>query len=82
MMKLAKSLKNGDAKLEGPLSFGKGQPAAIKKLRELDLMSNYQWLTPEEVQQKKARKKIMLYAAFILIAVMLSATVTILANQI
>ncbi|MCM3663630.1 hypothetical protein M3204_04400 [Mesobacillus subterraneus] len=45
-------------------------------------MSNYQFLTPEEKQRKKQRNKTILYASLLLSTVVISALVTILANQI
>lgn len=45
-------------------------------------MSNYNWLTPEEIQRKKARNKNILYISFLLVSVLISAVVTLLANQI
>jgi hypothetical protein len=45
-------------------------------------MSDYNWLTPEEIQRKKARNKNILYVSFLLLAAAFSAVVTILANQI
>jgi hypothetical protein len=60
---------------------GQGQPAAINYKGEL-LMSNYYWLTPEEKQRKKKRKKAIMYTTLMLLSVVLSAFVTVLANQI
>ncbi|WP_423408280.1 hypothetical protein AABM38_21960 [Heyndrickxia sp. MSNUG] len=45
-------------------------------------MSTYTWLTPEEKQRKKKRNKTIMYASLLLLSVVLSAFVTILANQI
>lgn len=45
-------------------------------------MSNYQWLTPEEKQRKKQRNKYILYASILLSTILISALVTLLANQI
>jgi hypothetical protein len=45
-------------------------------------MSNQNWLTPEEMQRKKARQKNFLYAGLLVATVLLSAAVTILANNI
>ncbi|WP_210366150.1 hypothetical protein [Bacillus sp. REN3] len=39
------------------------------------------FLTPEEAQRKRELKKKLIYVSFILLAVLLSAGVTILANQ-
>ncbi|WP_285291713.1 hypothetical protein [Bacillus sp. ISL-35] len=44
-------------------------------------MSN-NWLTPEEMQRKKARQRNLLYAGLLLATVLISAALTILANQI
>ncbi|WNF22695.1 hypothetical protein [Mesobacillus jeotgali] len=44
-------------------------------------MSN-NWITPEEMQRKKARQKNILYAGLLLATALLSAAVTLLANQI
>ena len=60
---------------------GQGQPAAINYKGEM-LMSTYTWLTPEEKQRKKKRNKAIMYASLLLLSVVLSAFVTILANQI
>lgn len=73
-------MKSDDAKLKGPLPIGKSQPATIKIEGE-NLMSN-NWITPEEMQRKKARQKTLLYAGLLLATMILSAAVTILANQI
>ncbi|MEH7438591.1 hypothetical protein V7182_14050 [Neobacillus drentensis] len=45
-------------------------------------MSKSNWLTPEEVFLKKKRKKGLLYLSFMVGTILLSALVTILANQI
>ncbi|WP_415815348.1 hypothetical protein [Mesobacillus thioparans] len=45
-------------------------------------MSNYHWLTPEEKQRKKAKQKKLIYAGLFLATVLLSAAITVLANQI
>jgi LPS O-antigen subunit length determinant protein (WzzB/FepE family) len=42
----------------------------------------YQHLTPEAKMKKKKRNKAIMYATLILLAIMLSAFVTLLANQI
>jgi predicted nucleic acid-binding Zn ribbon protein len=42
----------------------------------------YQHLTPEAKMKRKKRNKVIMYAALILLAIMLSAFVTLLANQI
>jgi hypothetical protein len=46
------------------------------------MSTEYQWLTPEAKQKKKRRKQTILYGALILLSVLLSAIVTIAANQI
>jgi hypothetical protein len=45
-------------------------------------MSKSNWLTPEEVIVRKKRKKGLIYVSFMLGTILLSALVTILANQI
>jgi hypothetical protein len=44
-------------------------------------MSRY-WMTPEEIQKKKARNKMLLYVSFFTATILISAIVTLLANQI
>lgn len=39
------------------------------------------WLTPEEVENKKKRQKVILYVSLPILAIIISATVTILVNQ-
>lgn len=57
-------------------------PAAIKIDKGDHLMTtHYQWLTPEAKQKKKKRNKAILYTSFILLSIILSAFVTIIANQ-
>ncbi|UYZ21770.1 hypothetical protein [Mesobacillus jeotgali] len=41
----------------------------------------YQWLTPEAKQKKKRRKQTITYGILILLSVLLSAIVTLAANQ-
>ncbi|WP_394138207.1 hypothetical protein [Cytobacillus oceanisediminis] len=45
-------------------------------------MSNHIWTTPEEIARKKQLKRRMMYIALPFIAVLISALVTILVNQI
>ncbi|MGG3564900.1 hypothetical protein ABES03_25200 [Neobacillus rhizosphaerae] len=45
-------------------------------------MSKTYWLTPEEVLVKKKRKKRLMYSSIMIGAILISALVTILANNI
>ncbi|GLB60276.1 hypothetical protein [Cytobacillus sp. NCCP-133] len=45
-------------------------------------MSNHMWITPEEIARKKQFKRKLLYLSLPFIAVVISAIVTILVNQI
>ncbi|MBT2687439.1 hypothetical protein J7I93_04500 [Bacillus sp. ISL-47] len=45
-------------------------------------MSNHNWITPEEIARKKEIKRKLLYISFPIVAVLISALVTILANQV
>lgn len=74
-------MKKGDAKLKGLPSCDEVSQLP-SKIKETNLMSNYQFLTPEEKQRKKQRNKTILYASLLLSTVVISALVTILANQI
>jgi len=63
-----------------PLS--KARPARrLQGVKEY-FMSTYYWLTPEEKQRKKRRNKVILYTSLLIFSVVLSALITILANQI
>jgi hypothetical protein len=46
------------------------------------LMSNKYWLTPEEMLLRKKRNKFFLYGSIVIGAIILSAIVTLLANNI
>ncbi|WP_264739776.1 hypothetical protein [Cytobacillus firmus] len=45
-------------------------------------MSNQTWITPEEIAKKKQFKRKLLYVSLPFITILISALVTILANQI
>ena len=46
------------------------------------MRANSIWLTPEEMEIKRKRQKILLYVSLPILAIIISATVTILTNQI
>ncbi len=75
---IAKPLKSGLRKAKGAKVLST-TPASYRRRGGSQLMST--WVTPEEMDRKRKRNKIFLYVSFPILAILISAATTLLANN-